>query len=582
MNQATALKILQSGKNVFLTGSAGTGKTYVLNLYTKSLKQRGVSVAITASTGIAATHIGGQTIHSWSGLGIKDTLTEADLEKIARKKPVRQKIEATKVLVIDEISMLSGQILTNIDKILRYIKISFEPFGGIQVIFSGDFFQLPPVTRVPTSNAEKFAFMAPIWRELKLHTCYLTDQYRQNDDSLSNFLNEMRTGEISDSGFDALRESMENAEHQDDFSVKLYTHNADVDRINAAEIKKLTTTSKHHHASGSGNSNLLKALQKSVLTDPILELKEGAQVMFIKNNHEKGFMNGTMGTVTGFTLDDHPIVMTHDNREIHAKPEDWTIHDETGKPAATYTQVPLRHAWAITIHKSQGMTLDSAEIDLSKTFERGQGYVALSRVKSWDGVKLLGCNQRALELCPLALAADKRFQQLSGESDAAYTQKTEQDTETDFETFIKKSGGTNDPETIAINQLQMTKKHIEIKKEKTHIITKSLLEEGRTIDEIIEVRNLKEDTIFGHIKKVKEEFPLFDLSIIRPEDAIFEEIMAAYIMLESQKNPESKNQYGNLKLKPLHEHLDEKYSYQAIKKVLIFAEKKEETKEDII
>lgn len=179
MQQSTALDILKSGENVFLTGSAGTGKTYVLNEYIQYLKERNVPVAVTASTGIAATHINGQTIHSWSGLGIKDEIHEEDLVKISKRKKVRTRLENTQVLIIDEISMLSGKLLTCIDQTLRYFKISPEPFGGVQIVLCGDFFQLPPVSRDIMSSSERFAFMAPIWVQADLTICYLTTQYRQ-------------------------------------------------------------------------------------------------------------------------------------------------------------------------------------------------------------------------------------------------------------------------------------------------------------------------------------------------------------------------------------------------------------------
>ena len=142
MQQATALKILKSGQNVFLTGSAGSGKTHLLNQYIAYLRAHGVKVAVTASTGIAATHLAGQTIHSWSGLGVKEVITSKDLERIAKKKPVRQRLEQAQVLIIDEISMLSGQNLAGVDQILKHFKGSGEAFGGVQVVFCGDFFQL--------------------------------------------------------------------------------------------------------------------------------------------------------------------------------------------------------------------------------------------------------------------------------------------------------------------------------------------------------------------------------------------------------------------------------------------------------
>jgi len=264
MLQSTALKIMKAGENVFLTGSAGAGKTYVLNQYIQYLRERGVPVAITASTGIAATHLGGQTIHSWSGLGIREEITERDLEKIAKKKKVRQRLEKVEVLIIDEISMISKQTLGCIDQILRFFKVSFAPFGGIQVIFSGDFFQLPPVSKERLNSREKFAFMSPVWKKLDLKVCYLTEQYRQNSCALTEVLNEMRSGEISDMTQDALLEKLEESrENNEEFAIKLYTHNADVDRINREELKKLPGSTEMFFGKFAGAKALGKALIKS-------------------------------------------------------------------------------------------------------------------------------------------------------------------------------------------------------------------------------------------------------------------------------------------------------------------------------
>jgi len=421
MLQATALNILKSGANVFLTGSAGAGKTYILNQYIDYLKTNGVPLAITASTGIAATHISGLTIHSWSGLGIKNELTDKDLDKIAKRKVVRERIERVQVLIIDEVSMLSLQNLECINQILQFFKISQKPFGGIQVVLCGDFFQLPPVTRERLPNWQKFAFMAPVWTEAELKLCYLTEQYRQDDSGLLSLLNEIRSGDVSDASQDMLMEKLEDSQHKkDETAVKLFTHNADVEAVNLEMLANLDGKAEHFYAYTSGTDSLVDGLRKSVLAPEHLSLKEGAQVMFVKNNFELGYLNGTMGTVIGFNTDGWPVVETMEGVEIVARQEDWNVVNEYHQPVATYSQVPLRLAWAITVHKSQGMTLDAAVINLSKTFEPGQGYVALSRVKTWGGLTLRGCNDRALQMDPLVRKADIRFQELSADNERGF------------------------------------------------------------------------------------------------------------------------------------------------------------------
>lgn len=569
MLQSTALKILKSGKNVFLTGSAGAGKTYILNKYIQSLRDHGVPVAITASTGIAATHIGGQTIHSWSGLGIKEEITDRDLEKIAKKKKVRERIENVRVLIIDEISMLSAQNLENINKILQYFKLNWLPFGGVQVIFSGDFFQLPPVSKERLPNFKKFAFMAHIWRRSDLHICYLTEQYRQSEDSLADFLNEIRSGEISDSGYDSLREAMENAQEKAECTVKLFTHNADVNLINAEELSKLETSPQFFFAEKSGTKTLIDSLQKSVLALDELVLKEGSQVIFVKNNFEEGYLNGTMGVVTGFTTDNWPIVETED-KEIVAKPVEWGIADDFGKIVASFVQVPLRLAWAITVHKSQGMTLDSAEMDLSKTFESGQGYVALSRVKSWSGLRLLGCNQTALQLDPLALKADKRFQELSAEAEEQISGKNDEYIDKSFAQFVLHNGGTMDPEAMKRNQQRLSLDSEKTEKVSTYFLTKKLIEAGKSLAQIVGERKMSEDTIIKHLEVLKKEHSDLDLSAFKPAEDRLIEMKDGFITAEETASSKDRDVEGRPKLKYVFELLNEKYFYRELKLARLF------------
>ena len=178
MQQEKALAILKSGKNAFLTGSAGTGKTYVLNQYIDYLKERKVKVAVTASTGIAATHMNGMTIHSWAGIGVKEFITQGNLTSMKSKKYLKDHLEKVKVLIIDEISMLHKNQINAVDVVLRYFKNNEEAFGGIQVVLCGDFFQLPPIGHQGETSKEKFAFMSEAWVKSNLAVCYLTEQYR--------------------------------------------------------------------------------------------------------------------------------------------------------------------------------------------------------------------------------------------------------------------------------------------------------------------------------------------------------------------------------------------------------------------
>ena len=205
MKQETALKLLKAGENVFLTGSAGAGKTYTLNQYIRYLKSRKVPVAITASTGIAATHMNGMTIHTWAGIGIKETLSDDDLKRLKERKYLKEHLENAQVLIIDEISMLHAKQLNLVNQVLKYFKENECAFGGIQVIVAGDFFQLPPVSKKDEKNRDKFCFMSEAWVEAKFRVCYLTEQHRQGEDPLNEILNAIRHQQINQNHLNILK-----------------------------------------------------------------------------------------------------------------------------------------------------------------------------------------------------------------------------------------------------------------------------------------------------------------------------------------------------------------------------------------
>lgn len=554
MNQSKALAILKSGRNVFLTGSAGAGKTYVLNQYIQYLKEHRIAVAVTASTGIAATHMNGQTIHSWSGIGIKDEVTLRQLSNMKEKKYFRDKMDAVKVLVIDEISMLHRNQLDLVNRVLKFFKGNELAFGGIQVVFSGDFFQLPPIGNEEETSRQKFAFMSDAWLEAEPAICYLTEQHRQSENDLNDILNEIRNGEVSQRSIDLLESRIEFHPDEGETETKLFTHNADVDRINQMYLEQIGSATKVFPAVVKGNEVLIEMLSRSVLALEKLELKTGAQVMFVKNNYEMGYVNGTMGRISGFNDKGNPLVKTFDNELIEAKPETWAIEDETGKALASFVQVPLRLAWAITVHKSQGMTLYKAMIDLGRAFEKGQGYVALSRLRDLQGLKLRGLNQTALEVDELAMKADKRFRELSDEWDKAYSEKS---LEQEFAGFIKYSGGTMDKREIAKTKEKLAQKG-KAEKESTYQTTKKLVEIKMSLDDIVEKRGLGKGTILSHLIRIAETDLEIDLEMYKPKDEIFK-----LIKKELKKNPQ-------IGLSQLYNALDKKVSYDDIKQGLIF------------
>lgn len=559
MNQELALAILKSGVNVFLTGSAGTGKTYVLNKYIEYLKARKVPVSVTASTGIAATHLQGTTIHAWSGIGIKNELSQRNLRDLKEKKYLKKHIDKTRVLIIDEISMLHKKQFDMVDEVLRFFRSNNKPFGGLQVVLCGDFFQLPPIGTNGETNREKFCFMSEAWLHASLNICYLDDQFRQTDSDLNGILNEIRTGNISKRSVDMLANAGNEIDAEE--PTRLYTHNIDVDRINSGHISKISGRKKTFKAKIKGNLKLAESIKKSIMAPEKLELKKDAKVMFVKNNYEKGYLNGSLGTVLRYNEEGYPLVRLDSGYEIVAEPEDWRIEDEAGKLLVSYAQVPLRLAWAITVHKSQGMTLDAAVMDLSKTFEKGQGYVALSRVKALNGLQLAGFNSTALEVDRLALKADRRFQELSSEAEEAFSMKNLED---QAEKFIKKCGGISDKDEIRENRKSLEKGQ-KIKKKSTYLVTKQLIDKGHSLEDIVIQRDLTLGTVSTHLIRIAALYPQTDLSRFKPDRKLLNKVKKARNELLKETGPGER-----VSLKPIFEKLHGEVSYDQIKMALVF------------
>ena len=395
MNQGLALEIMLSGQSVLLTGPAGAGKTFVLNQFIKLAKYEGKHVSVTATTGLAATHLGGTTIHSWAGIGVNDSISHGFVDHIAKSR--REIIEKTDVLIIDEISMLHDFRLDMVDEVCRLVCKKDEPFGGIQLIMSGDFYQLPPINR-GDSRAGGFVVNSEVWRELDPVICYLQEQHRQDDEVLLDILNAMRSGDIRRNHAETLLARTEVFPDELELVTELHTVNVDVDKINEAKLETLEGDEVIYSQMTTGSENYVETLQRSVLAPASLRVKKGALVMAVKNSPERKYVNGSIGTIIDFEpYTDYPIVEFKNGKQVSMVPDTWELRDGD-KKRASISQIPLRLAWAITIHKSQGMTLDAARIDLRKAFVEGMGYVALSRVKNLNNLYLTGINQMALRV----------------------------------------------------------------------------------------------------------------------------------------------------------------------------------------
>lgn len=551
MTQEQALNILKTGMNVFLTGEPGSGKTHTVNAYVRWLKKHGVQPAITASTGIAATHIGGMTIHSFSGIGVADFLTDWEVDRIASIERINRRISSAKVLIIDEVSMLAAHTLQMVDRVFREARQSQMPFGGVQVILVGDFFQLPPVAKENKNVA--YAFESEAWQALNPVTCYLTEQYRQDDQIFWEILSAVRSNRFNGKHHEIIATRKIDISTSPRQAPKLFSHNIDVDRINAEELAKLPGQAESFQMNSRGPKALVEQLKRGCLSPEILELKKNAQVMFTKNSREGLFVNGTIGIVAGFKKDGGlPIVKIKNGDKLTVEPMKWTT-EEHGRVKAAIEQIPLRLAWAITVHKSQGMSLDAAVMDLSDTFEYGQGYVALSRVRRLAGLHLLGINQRALQVHPRILEKDKEFRENSAASESKLSSLSAELPQL-HERFIKACGGQ-------VKEAELAEEVVEIKrgyrdKSKRWEHTLELVQSGKSVAEVAVLRSRSVDTIYKHLEELRK------LGKVQRERILHLAAGKEHMIDEINQ---AQNLLGAEKLSPVFEHFKGKYSYENIR-----------------
>ncbi|MFA5942498.1 MAG: helix-turn-helix domain-containing protein [Candidatus Paceibacterota bacterium] len=550
MTQGEALTILKTGANVFLTGEPGSGKTHTINEFVAWLRSSGIEPSVTAATGIAATHVSGMTLHSWSGIGISESLSRADVDRIASREHIAKRLTKAKVLIIEEISMLSAATFEMADKVCREVRRSDQPFGGLTVILVGDFFQLPPVSR---RGDVEFAYASKLWRELNPITCYLTEQYRQDDAAFLDVLSAIRSGTVEELHYEHLTSRQVakdplTAECQgrtlENSIPKLFSHNADVDRINAAELAKLPGKARSFSMSSKGKDSMVEGLKRGCLSPEILELKEGAAVMFTKNSPQGKFVNGTLGVVIDWSFDGAPVIEIRSpstgstsspqassghRLRVTAETMEWQL-EEQGKVKASITQYPLRLAYAMTVHKSQGMSMDAAIMDLSKAFEYGQGYVALSRVRRLSGVYLTGLNARALEVHPEILKKDKDFRAASEAARDAFAEMPEAEVEGMQKKFVKAMGGAfMDPRTKH-EGIKGLRKSLSDRDLRSPNIPGRLAEtlqaarDAKSLKQVAKERGLTASTIVKHLEELAEMGKLAraDFAHLVPMDIIGE------------------------------------------------------------
>jgi ATP-dependent DNA helicase PIF1 len=391
-----ALQALEkTSDNLFLTGKAGTGKSTLLTLFRQQTQKK---VVVLAPTGVAALNVQGETIHSFFKFKANVTLEDAIKNAQGRKRTLLFKNLDT--IIIDEISMVRADLLDCMDQFLKTVLNNQLPFGGKQVVFIGDLYQLSPVV-TPTERAyfqevydSPYFFSAEIMKDSQWDMTHISLEkiYRQEDPVFIDILNAVRTRTVTDNHLNHLNQRISIPYHPN--TIYLTTTNADADAINAQKLRQLDTFSVDFSATVSGKFDL-----KWAPTEQTLTLKTGAQVMFLNNESNGNWVNGSIGEITSINKKENTLlVQLQDGRRVTVKPHKWDLNtyvynDESRtliqESLGEFTQFPLKLAWAITIHKSQGKTFDFVHIDLGRgAFASGQVYVALSRCRTLEGITL--------------------------------------------------------------------------------------------------------------------------------------------------------------------------------------------------
>ncbi|XP_068409641.1 ATP-dependent DNA helicase PIF1 isoform X3 [Eschrichtius robustus] len=403
--QAAVLRVVLKGQSIFFTGSAGTGKSYLLKRILGSLPPTGT--VATASTGVAACHIGGTTLHAFAvsltGIG-SGQAPLAQCVALAQRPGVRQSWLNCQRLVIDEISMVEADLFDKLEAVARAVRQQNKPFGGIQLIICGDFLQLPPVTK--GSQPPQFCFQAKSWRRCVPVTLELTEVWRQTDETFISLLQAVRLGRCSDEVTRQLRATAAHRVGRDGIvATRLCTHQDDVALTNERQLQKLPGEV-HSFEAMDSDPEQARTLDAQCPVSQLLQLKLGAQVMLVKNLAvSRGLVNGARGVVVGFEAEGRglPQVRFLCGVTEVIRADRWMVQ-ATGGRLLSRQQLPLQLAWAISIHKSQGMSLDCVEISLGRVFASGQAYVALSRARSLQGLCVLDFDPMVVRCDPRVLS----------------------------------------------------------------------------------------------------------------------------------------------------------------------------------
>lgn len=387
--QKIALEMCQSGENIFLTGGAGSGKSFVIREFMKGQNEK--QMPILASTGAAAVLLGGRTFHSFFGLGIMEGGTDATFQRLLNDGATLNRIKKVEGVIIDEISMIPGEAFRTAEMIAQVARESSLPWGGMRVIAVGDFGQLPPVTK--QGQKRDWCFLTEAWRKSGFQTCRLHFNQRIQDNTFLNVLDDVRHGRMTEQVKEFLQEHTK-FHDEDHPGTRLFPRRDQSEMYNQ---KKLAEINEEEHVIDSiylGEKKYVDVLGKNAPVPQQLKLKLGCRILFLKNDMQKRWVNGTRGTITDVQAD-HLIVRKDGGREVKVEKMSFSLLDADGNVKASVIQFPVNLAYATTIHKSQGATLDELWCDLGALWEPGHAYVALSRLRDPSGLHIVRWHPRS-------------------------------------------------------------------------------------------------------------------------------------------------------------------------------------------
>ena len=535
--QAKALHLLEGTSNVFLTGAAGTGKSFLLQQFLRGKDWN--THPILASTGTAAMLVGGRTFHSFFGLGILEGGKDATVARVLRNGRLLGRLQAATCIIIDEISMLSGETLATAEHIARMLRDTTKPWGGLRIIAVGDFAQLPPVQS--NGGPIDWAFAHTVWKDSAFVPAYLETPIRTTEPRLLAALNTIREGRVDNSVVDFLQSRTSCNQDLSD-GTRLFPHRASADRYNDQKLDTLPGEPAVFSTQYEGSSAHKEQIKRQCPIPETLQLKIGALVMFRKNDvsYPYLYVNGTLATVINISRDMLTLRLMN-GKTLDVGRATFSLIDGNGNEKATAYNFPLTLAWATTIHKAQGASIDTLFVQLTRLWESGHAYVALSRARTEEGLFIEQWDDRSIFIDPLVQSFYETIRQ-------------------QWEKVA-----TTLPDTMPkISDAKRAKpKAKNGKKIPNYKQTLPLVEKKLPLRQIATELAWKEDTIIGHIEKLLVEKVPLDIEYLKPDEQQFEQIAGAFY------------RHGMDALKPIHDALEGAYTYGDIKLVKLFLEKEE-------